>query len=253
MPNRKISQLPQTSLPTTLEDTDRLPLARSGSTYHILGSDIKSPILSQAQSTMLTKVNSLSARDSATIDLSFSSASYALSANVRDDSISTQHLSANSVTSDKLAPGTVVQTRYTEYQGINTFDADIVSTDLTTPTTSTGALLLSAGLATNSSSNYVLVQGSVLIDSVAAASNTTVLLMVFANTQLIYSVWRYSYGAPISFLLKYTPPNTNNIIYTVRGASSGGSGDLYINRYYFYDYFNTGQQRSTLLLQEIKG
>jgi alpha-tubulin suppressor-like RCC1 family protein len=82
MPNKKISQLPTTP-PTsrTLQDTDQLPLARSGITYNIFGSDIKTPILSEANTTMLTKVNSLSARDSATIDLSFSSSSYALSAN----------------------------------------------------------------------------------------------------------------------------------------------------------------------------
>lgn len=84
MANKRISDLPstQTTLVSALQDTDRVPVARGGSTYHIVGNAIKTPILDAAYAAMLTKVNSLSARDSAAIDLTFNSNSYALSANV---------------------------------------------------------------------------------------------------------------------------------------------------------------------------
>lgn len=82
MPNLKISQLP-VPVDVTLNDTDSIPVARSGTTNRILGgSGIKTPILNAAQATMLSKVNSLSAKNSNTVNLSFNSGSYSLSADV---------------------------------------------------------------------------------------------------------------------------------------------------------------------------
>ena len=91
MPNLKISQLPEAT-PTVLQNTDLLPLARGNNTVRLRGDQIATTILGNIPTdltNLTTKVNTLSARDTDTIDLSFVSTTTlnTLSAFVRDSSI----------------------------------------------------------------------------------------------------------------------------------------------------------------------
>jgi hypothetical protein len=91
MPNLKISQLPEAT-PTVLQNTDLIPFARGNNTVRLRGDQITATILGNIPTdltNLTTKVNTLSARDTDTIDLSFVSTTTlnTLSAFVRDSSV----------------------------------------------------------------------------------------------------------------------------------------------------------------------
>jgi len=174
----------------------------------------------------------------------------AITTNSITDGAVTASKIANNAILNLLPSGSVLQTRYAEVVGVQTItNSSLVATSETNPTTTFGPAILSATLATSNANNSVLVQGAVLVDG-TAAGNTC--LFVFANEQLIHSSWKYAYEGPIAFNVRYTPPNTSSVLYRVFTGNSSTT-TVYINRYYAYDYFNTGQQRSTLIVQEIKG
>jgi hypothetical protein len=195
MPNQKISQLTSTSttLQPTLQDNDQLPLARSGNnTYSILGSNISTPILNSAQSTMLTKVNSLSARDTDTIDLSFNSASYALSADVKDGSITNAKLAFNGGAfcfRNKLmnAQGLINQRNYVS--GDATTTANQYTLDRWRVVTSTQNLTFST---TNNVTTFTAPAGGVeqVIEGVNIESGTYVLNWTGTATATVNSIAR---------------------------------------------------------------
>lgn len=91
MPNLKISQLPE-GVPAILLNNDLVPLARGTNTIRLRADQVAATILGDIPTRLndlTTKVNTLSARDTDTIDLSFATTTTlnTLSADVRDGSI----------------------------------------------------------------------------------------------------------------------------------------------------------------------
>jgi hypothetical protein len=155
--------------------------------------------------------------------------------------------------------GSVIQTNYAELVGRDQRTGSTIPRSTTTFTTNDGHFLLSATHALTSPGNYLIITGNMMIDSDQSRSDGPGgVVLLFAGSNLILSKQTYGItynGANMSFVLKYQPPNTNSIVYSVRAAVDGGT--LLIN----HDYgdavavitYNTGLQRSTLLIQEIKG
>lgn len=149
--------------------------------------------------------------------------------------------------------GTVLQTAYNEILGQTSYSGSNVATSVTAPTTSTGHQLFSQAMATSGASNYAIIKVNL---SVTSSSGGQVLVMCFAGSTLIAarSLEDGNGFAGSAFIVKYTPPSTASITYSIRAGVRDGYGDLQLNRIYALpSFWNTGKEISSMLIQEIKG
>jgi len=167
--------------------------------------------------------------------------------------VTADKIASGAVTSDKLPVGSVVRTEYAEILGQTSYSGNNIDTTVTSPTTADGHQLFSIPLATSSSSNYIIFRPNL---SVTSSGGGQVLVMLFAGNTLIAARSLEAGNGYVGsgFIVKYTPPNTNSITYSLRAGVRTTYGDLQLNRIYTVPQFwNTGKEISSLLIQEIKG
>lgn len=151
--------------------------------------------------------------------------------------------------------GTVLQTAYAQILGQTEYPANTgIATNVTSPTTSTGHQLFSATLGTSSSNNYVIINTNLHLTT---ESGGQILVMCFAGSTLIAARSVEASGGPnnAGFIVKYQPPSTANVTYSVRAAARDyGNSKLQVNILYTLpSFWNTGKEISSMLIQEIKG
>jgi hypothetical protein len=145
--------------------------------------------------------------------------------------------------------GSVVGSEYAELVGVQTYSGSLVTTDITTPTTSSGHQLLSKAYACSNSSNHVIISVSSLL---ADSGGNYAILMLFAGSTLIAT--RHTGGSDAghtNFVIKHSPNSTSSVTYSVRGGAN--AGDLLVNRIQSTTGYNTGKNITSMLIQEIKG
>lgn len=151
---------------------------------------------------------------------------------------------------NSLPVGSILQTLYTATTGIETYTGNNLASNTTNPTITDGHGVLSLPFALTNVNNYALLHVNFFVSNTSGTENV---VMLFANNTLIgtrYHIGAYD-GAMINFIVKHSPLTTNSVTYSVRCAA--GSGDLYVNRAYIYNFYQTGKTFSTLMAQEIKG
>jgi hypothetical protein len=171
---------------------------------------------------------------------------------VHDDSTSAlRKVTWSQIVAAAQPVGSVVNTKYAQLVGVNTYSAGQILGRTTTPTISSGVEILAINsFSTSANANEVVIQVAAQLSSSTA---TSTILMLFAGNTLVAT--SNSTGGnstePLKIIYKHSPPSTSPISYTVRAACEGGT--LYISRQYTVTDYNTGKQVASMLLQEIKG